>query len=257
MERKKFIGLFLLSALFLVSSSCHPRRLSDIKPSMTREEVASLWGKTPLITHKTVDEKAVEIWEYHFSGSGSVCWVTFSEDRVTTTQCRPQRVGTYWSSSQPGQSRAEPPLKERSLLREGYFAMELAEALKIGEVENEAEAESKLASVGITPKNGWIADYPLTPKIIGELENAVGEAADSGKITMNREEAVRTFQDLAASLESRSEGVETAPDKESYPEPYSYPRFYYYPYSYPFPYPYPYPFGGYYRFHYPHRGHWR
>ena len=135
--------------------------------------------------------------------------------------------------------------------------MELAEVLKMGEVENEAEAESKLASVGITPKNGWIADYPLTPKIIGELENAVGEAADSGKITMNREEAVRAFQDLAANLESRSEGVETAPDRESYPEPYSYPRFYYSPYSYPFPYPYPYPFGGYHRFHYPHRGHWR
>ena len=133
--------------------------------------------------------------------------------------------------------------------------MELAEVLKIGEVENEAEAESKLASAGIAPKNGWIADYPLTPKIIGELENAVGEAADSGKITMNREEAIRAFQDLTASLESQNAGVEPAPDREPYPEPYVYPRFYYYPYAYP--YPYPYPFGGTYRFYSPHRRHWR
>ncbi len=252
METKKIVCLFLLSALFLGLYSCHPRRVSDIKTNMTREEVASLWGKTPLVAHKTVDGKAVEIWEYHFSSSGSACWVTFSEDRVTTTQCRPQRVGTYWSYSEPRQSNVEPPSSEQSLVREGYFAVELAEALKIGEVKNEAEAESKLASIGITPKNGWIADYPLTPRVVGELENAVGEAADSGKITMNREEAVRAFQDLTASLETQNAGVEKAPERESFPEPYYYPRLYYYPYYYP-----PYPFGGYYWFHYPHRRHWR
>jgi hypothetical protein len=251
MERKKFTYLFLSFAFFLVVSSCHPRRVSDIKPNMTKEEVASLWGKTPLVTHKTVDEKAVEIWEYHFSGSGSVCWVTFSQERVEGAQCRPVRVGTYWSSSQPGQSQAEPRAGERSLVREGYFAMELADALKIGEVKSEAEAESRLASVGIAPKNGWIADYPLTPNIIGELENAVGEAADSGRIAMNREEAIGAFQDLVASLESQNAGVEPPPDRVPYPEPYYYPRFYFYP----SPPPFPYPFGGYYRFHYHHHRH--
>ncbi len=245
MERKKIIYLFLLGALFLVFSSCHPRRVSDIKPNMTKEEVASLWGKTPLVTDKTVDGKAVEVWEYHFSGSGSVCWVTFSQERVTTTQCRPERVGTYWSYSEPRERQTGPSSSGRSLVREGYFAMELAEVLKIGEVKNEAEAESKLASIGITPRNGWIADYPLTPKIIGELENAVREAADSGKITMGREEAVQAFRDLTASLDSQNAGVETAPEGE----PYYYPRIYYYPYYYP---PYPYPLGGYYRFHWPH-----
>ena len=131
--------------------------------------------------------------------------------------------------------------------------MELAEALKIGEVESEAEAESKLASLGIAPKNGWIADYTLTPNIVGELRNAVGEASDSGKIAMNREEAIRAFQDLITSIESQNAGVEPPPGREPYPEPYYYPRFYYYPYYYP----YPYTFGGYYRFHYPHRRHWR
>jgi hypothetical protein len=253
MERKELIYLFLLVALCLVFSSCHPRHVSDIKPNMTKEEVASLWGKTPLITQRTVDGKALETWEYHFSNSDSICWITFSQDRVTTTQCRPQRVGTYWSYSQPGQSKAEPPLRERSLVREGYFAVELAEVLKIGGVKSEAEAESTLASLGIAPKNGWIADYPLTPDIIGELRNAVGEASDSGKIGMNREEALKAFEDLITSIESQNAGIEPPPVRDPYPESYYYPRFFYYPYSYP--YPYPFTFGGYYRFHHHHRRH--
>jgi hypothetical protein len=253
MERKNLVHLFLPVVLFLFFVSCHARRVSDIKPNMTKEEVASLWGKTPLVTHKTVDEKAVEIWEYHFSGSGSDCWITFSQERVEGTQCRPVRVGTYYSYSQQGQDRVEAPVGERSLVREGYFAMELAEVLKIGEVNSEAEAESRLASLGIAPKNGWIADYPVTPNIIGELQRAVEDAADSGKIAMNREEAIGAFQDLIASLESQNARVEPPPDRVPYPEPYYYPRFYFYPYYFS----YPYTFGGYYRFHHRHPGHWR
>jgi len=129
--------------------------------------------------------------------------------------------------------------------------MELAEILKVGEVKSEAEAESTLASIGIAPKNGWIADYPLTPDVIGELRNAVGEASDSGKIAMNREEAIRAFDDLITSIESQNAGVEPPAVREPYPESYYYPRFYYYPYYYP----YPFTFGGYYRFHHPHRRH--
>jgi len=249
MERKKKIHLVLLVALALVFVSCHPRRVSDIKPNMTKEEVASLWGKTPLVTLKTVDGKAVEIWEYHFSGSGSICRVTFSQERVEGTQCRPARVGTYYSYSQQGQDRAEARSGEQSMVREGYFAMELAEVLNIKDVKSEAEAESKLASLGIAPKNGWIADYPLTPNIIRELQRAVEEAADSGKIAMNREEALGAFQELIASLESQNAGVEPPVDRGPYPEPYYYPRFYFYP----SPPPYPYPFGGYYRFYHHHR----
>ena len=189
MERRRIIYLFLLVALILVFSSCHPRHDSDIKPNMTKEEVASLWGRTPLVTHRTVDGKVVETWEYHFYSSDSICWVTFSQDRVATTQCGPRPGGMYWS-----------------LVREGYFAMELAGVLKVGEVKSEAEAESKLASVGIAPKNGWIEDDPMMPNIIGELRNAVGEAADSGKIGMNREEAIRAFQGLIARIESQNAG---------------------------------------------------
>ena len=55
-----------------------------------------------------------------------------------------------------------------------------------------------LASAGIAPKNGWIADYPVTPDIIGELQNTIAEAADSGKLAMKKDEATKVFQDLIA-----------------------------------------------------------
>jgi hypothetical protein len=87
-ERRGIHYIFLLFVLILVFSSCHPRHISDIKPNMTKEEVMSLWGKTDLITHKTVSGKHVETWEYHFATSDSICWITFIQDRVATTQCR-------------------------------------------------------------------------------------------------------------------------------------------------------------------------
>jgi hypothetical protein len=240
MQRERIRHIFLFIVLILVFSSCHPRHVSDIKQNMTKEEVASLWGRTPLISYRTIDGKAVETWEYHFSSTDSICWVTFSQDKVAATQCRSVRGGPYWSYSQPGQSKAGPPPSKQNLVREGSFAMELAEVLKIGEVKSEAEAENKLTSVGIAPKNGWIADYPVTPDIIGELRNAVGEAADSGKIAMNREEAIKAFQDLMTSMESQSAGVEPPIVGQPYPEPY------YDPYYYSYYYPYPYYYSGYY-----------
>jgi len=186
MERRRIIYLFPLVVLFIFSSSCYLRHVSDIKPNMTKEEVASLWGRTPLVTHRTVDGKVVETWEYNFYNSDSICRVTFSQDRVVATRCLPRPGGIYWSS-----------------VLEGDFAIQLAGVLKVGVVNNDAEAVSKLASIGIAPKKGWIADCPMTADIIGELRDAVGEAADSGKIGMNREEAIRAFQDLIASIESR------------------------------------------------------
>ncbi|HYA94324.1 MAG TPA: hypothetical protein VEK32_22790, partial [Thermodesulfobacteriota bacterium] len=66
MERKKIIYLFLLVSLIFIFSSCHPRHVSDIKPNMTKEEVVSLWGRTDLITYRTVNGKTLETWEYHF-----------------------------------------------------------------------------------------------------------------------------------------------------------------------------------------------
>jgi hypothetical protein len=130
--------------------------------------------------------------------------------------------------------------------------MELAEALKMGEVKNEAEAESRLASMGIAPRNGWIADYPVTPDIIGELQNAIGAAVDSDKIAVNKDEAMNAFQDLIVDIESQYAGVEPSPGGQPYPEPYYYPYLYPY-YAYYFLYPYSY----YFPYHYPYHRHWR
>jgi len=91
-----------------------------------------------------------------------------------------------------------PPPVAQALVREGDFALSLVEALEMGTANDEAEAESMMASAGIAPKNGWLADYPVTPDIIGELQDAVGMAADSGGLAMTRSEAVTAFQTLTA-----------------------------------------------------------
>jgi hypothetical protein len=89
MEKKKIICLFLFVVFILVSSACHSRNISDIRPAMTKEKVISLWGPTNLITHKNVNGLGtLEIWEYHFGGSDTICSVIFVQDRVVRTECR-------------------------------------------------------------------------------------------------------------------------------------------------------------------------
>jgi hypothetical protein len=123
-------------------------------------------------------------------------------EEVKITKTRPSIASQVPS----GKTVATAPLEEaakqsppigQTLVREGDFAVKLAEVLKIGSPKGEAEAESALAAAGIMPKNGWIADYPVTPDIIGELQNAVGSAVDSGKLKMNKDEAAKAVQDLA------------------------------------------------------------
>lgn len=93
-----------------------------------------------------------------------------------------------------------PPPIEQPLVREGDFAIKLVEILKIGAAQNEAEAEAILSSYGIAPKNGWITDYPVTPDIVGELQNAIMDAVEGGRLPMERDEAFKAFQDLVAAL---------------------------------------------------------
>ena len=100
------------------------------------------------------------------------------------------------SYAQPEQNVQMAPPASQVLIREGDFAIKLVEVLRLGTAKNEAEAESMLASAGIAPKNGWIANYPLTPDIIGELRRAIGVALDSGKIAMNKDEALKAVQIL-------------------------------------------------------------
>jgi hypothetical protein len=98
------------------------------------------------------------------------------------------------------QTANQPPPVEQPLVREGDFAMKLMEALQMGKAESETEAESSLASAGIAPKNGWISDYPVTPDIIGELEESVVEAAETNRISLRTEEALNAFQTVVNEL---------------------------------------------------------
>jgi len=91
----------------------------------------------------------------------------------------------------------KPPPVAQSLVREGSFAVKLAEAFNIGTPQDEAAAESMLASIGIAPNNGWIADYPVTPEVIDQLQNAIRAAINSGKLAMNTATAVATLQTVA------------------------------------------------------------
>jgi hypothetical protein len=90
---------------------------------------------------------------------------------------------------------ASPPLSQ-PLVREGTLAIKLADDLNIGKPKNEAEAESMLNAASVAPLNGWIADYPVTPDIIGELQSAVSKAAESGKVGGSKEAAQKAFQDV-------------------------------------------------------------
>jgi hypothetical protein len=96
-------------------------------------------------------------------------------------------------------SGSAPPI-EQPLVREGDFAVKLATSLDLTSTDNEAQAEHSLASVGIGPRNGWIADYPITPDILAEVQDSAGNAADSGKLTVRRDEAIITVQNISTDM---------------------------------------------------------
>ncbi len=180
--------------------------------------------------YKWVDERGV----VHFSDDLSKVPPDYRNkvEEVNITKMGPSIPSQVPSAktavgAQPGKVATQVPPIAQILIREGDFAIQLAEVLKIGQAQSEAEAESMLASAGIAPKNGWIADYPVTPDIIGELQNAIGEATDSGKLAMNKDEAMKTFQGLIAQqslsvradIESQSAGVEPPQNYPEYYEP--------------------------------------
>ncbi len=104
------------------------------------------------------------------------------------------------AGAQSGGSTAGSPPVNQALVPEGFFAIKLADALKLSPLNTEAEAETTLTSLGIVPKNGWIADYPVTPDVLIELQKAAGTAADSGKLSMSRDEVTKAVQSVAAEL---------------------------------------------------------
>ena len=97
----------------------------------------------------------------------------------------------------PCQQQPPPPVSA-PMVREGDFAMTLAVALDIGSPTNEIEAESMLGKAGIAPRNGWIADYPVTPDIIGELRDSVGYAAQAKTIQMDKGKALKVLESVQA-----------------------------------------------------------
>ena len=82
------------------------------------------------------------------------------------------------SFAQSGQTGAANPPIAQPLVREGDLAFKLVPVLGLGTPADEVEAESTLTSTGIMPRNGWIADYPVTPDIIGEVQASIGETAE-------------------------------------------------------------------------------
>jgi hypothetical protein len=93
---------------------------------------------------------------------------------------------------------SQPPPVNAPLAREGDFAMKLAAALNIGQPQTEIDAESMLGTAGVAPRNGWIADYPVTPDIIGELRDSVSYAAQAKTIPMDKNSALQMFESVQA-----------------------------------------------------------
>lgn len=138
------------------------------------------------------------------------------------------------AQAQSEQYQAGPPPIGQQLVREGDFAVRLQSALGVGSAEDEVEAESLLAEFGVMPRNGWIADYPVTPDIIGELYQAVSDAVDAGKLPLGKDEALKRLGDVVAEFglgvtpytaAKPAEGK--APDSGSYPAPTTINNYYY------------------------------
>jgi hypothetical protein len=93
-----------------------------------------------------------------------------------------------------------PSSVEQPLVPESVLAIQLAEALKLGPVSDEAKAEELLSGLGIEPENGWIAEYPVTPEVLGDVEKGIAMASDQGKIALTKDQALKLFGDVKTGL---------------------------------------------------------
>gem|GEM_PF-403250 len=132
-----------------------------------------------------------------------------------------------------------PPPLSQPLVREGDFAVKLAEKLNLEKPLDEVDAESKLTAADIAPRNGWIANYPVTPDILDELRNAVAEASEAGRIPIKKDEALRVFESavreagLPIVAISENEVAKAPPPPPSEPPPPDDRSFYYGEYADP------------------------
>jgi hypothetical protein len=121
----------------------------------------------------------------------------------------------------------KPPVSQ-TLVREGDYAVRLADTLKLGKM-NEVQAESKLASLGIAPLSGWISDFPVTPDIVAEVHSAVDKSAKDGKLHMKPKKADEALYELNVSMklpvraakgENPPEGYKSWQESSQYGEEY-------------------------------------
>jgi hypothetical protein len=96
------------------------------------------------------------------------------------------------------QGQPKPPSIAAPLIREGDLAVHLFSVLGMGQTTDESWAESKLGEIGISPRNGWIAGYPVTPDVLEELRKSVGDAADKGSLSMSRDDALNRLESVVA-----------------------------------------------------------
>ncbi len=126
-----------------------------------------------------------------------------------------------------------PPPIEQELVSEGTFAVQLVMALGLEPTEDEVEAENRLGDLGIAPRNGWIADYPMTPDIVIELQAAVTSAADAKKMALGRDEALKRLNAVAGEFDLAVRPYTTGttyagglPSCETYPNPATVQQYY-------------------------------
>ncbi|MGC9196773.1 MAG: hypothetical protein ACP5IL_15160 [Syntrophobacteraceae bacterium] len=102
-----------------------------------------------------------------------------------------------------GAARAQEPSQapapvEQPLVSEGEFAIKLSAALNLGFTHDEVEAEDSLAKIDVSPQNGWISDYPMTPDIVEEIRQSALRSASAGKLLMSKTDAAQAVSDVSA-----------------------------------------------------------
>lgn len=112
--------------------------------------------------------------------------------------------GTEAADTGTGAADKTPPPVAQTLVREGDFAVRLADKLGLVKTADEGKAEEVLAKVGIKPKSGWISDFPVTPDVLAEIRSSVQVAAGNGKINKDKGEA-----DAEVLALSKDMGIET------------------------------------------------
>ena len=98
------------------------------------------------------------------------------------------------------QAKANPPPVSQPLVSEGDLAVKLAFSLGVGSADDEVMAETDLGDLGIAPRNGWIADYPVTPDIAAEVQQSLIQAVDDRQLDLTRDEALTRFNTVLVDL---------------------------------------------------------